>query len=373
MSGFDFSERRIIAVQPALPHYRVDFFDRVAAALGDPFVVYHSPESMGVLTGKASGARWARIIGPILRPIAGVEWQVGALSVHVRRGDIVVVSGGPRCLSNVALLLKAKALRAKTIWWGQYRSSTTRKDRLFLRIWLMKLADAVLFYTDDEVEHYRNGVGRRDRRIISALNNGLDTTFISEALVRYNARERDRTGLFIGRLTDKSCVALLITALAEPALVNFHLHIIGDGPKRGRLQQLARELSVDERITWHAGTIEEASIAAVANRCRMFIYPGSVGLSLLHGMAYGLPAVVHDNRQHHMPEIAAFQDGKNGLAFQEGNPASLALAIAGIVDDEQLLNEMSASSYIMAHKLYNTQVMADRFLACVNSLEDSDA
>ena len=369
MRGRIYQDRRVIAVQPALPQYRIDFFDRVSATLRESFVVYHSPESMGVLTSEGSKERWARAIGPILRPFAGVEWQVGALSVPVRRGDIVVISGGHRCLSNIALLLKAKAVRAKTIWWGQYWSSTSRMWRLLLRLWLMKMADAVLFYTDTETEAYRRTIGCRDKRLISALNNGLDVAPIREAVVAYKARERDRAGLFVGRITDKSNMALLIRALAQPVLAGFHLHILGDGPKKEQMQQLAQELGVAERIVWHAGTIDEARIADVANRCRLFVYPGSVGLSLIHAMAYGLPAVVHDNRQHHMPEIAAFQDGGNGRAFREGSSASLAYTIAELVDNEPLLDQMSSSSFTMAHSRHNTEVMAGRFLACVNTLD----
>ena len=37
---------------------------------------------------------------------------------------------------------------------------------------------------------------------------------------------------------------------------------------------------------------------------RIFVYPGEVGLSLIHAMAYGLPCLVHSDRLKHMPEIS---------------------------------------------------------------------
>ena len=70
-----------------------------------------------------------------MRAIApGLSWQVGALSVPIAPGDIVVVSGGPRCLSNIALLLWARLKGARTIWWGQYWSASSRRWRFALRV-----------------------------------------------------------------------------------------------------------------------------------------------------------------------------------------------------------------------------------------------
>ena len=69
---------------------------------------------------------------------------------------------------------------------------------------------------------------------------------------------------------------------------------------------------------------EEPDIAQIANRCRLFVYPGGVGLSLIHAMAYGLPSIIHDDRWRHMPEIAAFQDGRTGRTFEREDPGSLA-------------------------------------------------
>ena len=64
----------------------------------------------------------------------------------------------------------------------------------------------------------------------------------------------------------------------------------------------------------------EEEISKLYNFCRCFVYPGEVGLSIIHAMSYGLPAIIHNNINHHNPEHAAFTNEVNGLVFDENNP-----------------------------------------------------
>lgn len=358
---------RVLVFQPALPSYRLGFFDRVSSALGSRFTVFYSPAGLGVLTDRGVQPAWSFALGPMLRPAPGVEWQVGALRQPIRRGDTVVASGAPRGLTNLLLLLKARLVGARTLWWGQYWSSTSHPLRFAVRMMLMRLAHAVIFYTDDEVAAYRAGPGRSDRRPLFALNNGIDVEPIAARRAPYRASERGREILFLGRLTEKAEVHLLIQALAQPELADVVLHVLGDGEMRAALEREARELGVDDRIIWHGGSTDEDRIAAVANRCRLFVYPGAVGLSLIHAMAYGLSAVIHDQRRRHMPEVAAFTDGTTGATYSLGDLRSLTLAIASIVSNDSRLEEGSLESVRRIQDTYNAQAMSDRFVAAIRS------
>jgi glycosyltransferase involved in cell wall biosynthesis len=352
---------RVLVFQPALPSYRLGFFDRVSSALGSRFTVFYSPAGLGVLTDRGVQPAWSFALGPMLRPAPGVEWQVGALRQPIRRGDTVVVSGAPRGLTNLLLLLKARLVGARTLWWGQYWSSTSHPLRFAVRMMLMRLAHAVIFYTDDEVAAYRAGPGRSDRRPLFALNNGIDVEPIAARRAPYRASKRGWEILFLGRLTEKAEVHLLIQALAQPELADVVLHVLGDGEMREALEREARALGVDDRIIWHGGSTDEDRIAAVANRCRLFVYPGGVGLSLIHAMAYGLPAVVHDDRRRHMPEIAAFLDGVTGRSFVREDARDLARCLAILLTDAPLLERFSKQGVEVTATRFNTVMMAERF------------
>ncbi|WP_425104868.1 glycosyltransferase [Ancylobacter sp.] len=360
---------RVIIFQPTLPSYRVDLFARVAERLACPTEVWHSSVELGVLTQRQERFAWERRLPAMRALLPGLDWQPGVLTTPVGPGDIVVLSGAPRNVSNMLMLAWARWRGARTVWWGQYWSSTSRTHRFLLRLLLMKLSHAILFYTDDEVDAYRNGLGRGDLRPVDALNNGINVEPILAVRAPYVPGQRPRSLLFIGRLTEKAELGTLLDALARPELADVRLEIIGDGEERSSLEEKAAGLGLEGRIAWHGGMTDERAIAAIANRCRLFVYPGGVGLSLLHAMAYGLPVVVHDERWRHMPEIAAFHRARCGVNFERGNPVVLARAIAQALTVTEVDDGWSVAAARVAEQEFNTQEMASRFCRLLQRLE----
>lgn len=361
--------RNIIVIQPALPAYRIDFFKRLAEYSGDSFHLYYSTAALGILTDKQDREEWSTEIGRIRSLLPGMEWQHGALGVPIHRGDIVVISGAPRCISNLALLVRARWVGAKTVWWGHYWSATSKKHRFLLRLLLMKLAHGLLFYTDEEVATYRNSYGKNDTRPVSALNNGLNIDPIKALRAPYDPAVRGNTLLFIGRLTEKANLALLLRALAQPALATAKLHVIGGGEKEGGYKRLAVQLDIEDRVVWHGGTTNEQDIAHVANQCALFVYPGAVGLSLIHAMAYGLPAIVHNRRSEHMPEISAFKENITGNVFERANANSLAASLGTMLNEKTKLEFFSRSSVARVDSKFSTKTMSERLISIVKIMD----
>jgi glycosyltransferase involved in cell wall biosynthesis len=358
--------RRVTFLQPALPAYRLDFFDRLAAALGAGFRVYAPEVAMEGLG--APGAAW-RVRLPARRPLGmGLHWQPGLSDLPLGRGDILVLGGDPWTLNATALLATARRRGARTIWWGQYRGAESRPWRLRLRLGLMRRADALVFYTDREAALYRAEHGRGDARPVSALNNGVDVEAIRPWRAPFAAPGRERRLLFLGRLTAKARLDLLLRAMAEPALADVRLSVVGAGPERAALDALAAERGVAGRVEFHGASTDEEIIAGIANRCHLFVYPGSVGLGLIHAMAYGLPAIVHGDPGSHMPEIAAFEDGVTGRGFAPGDPADLAGTIAAALADPASLEAFSAAGLARAEGTYNPGTMARRMLDILERL-----
>ena len=302
--------------------------------------------------------------------IPGVlEWQPGIMEIPVTRGDTFIVCGGPRTVSTLTALVKARLRGAKTIWFGHYWSSTSKPWRFYLRMLLMKLVHSVLFYTDGEIAEYRAGFGKNDRRPLSAVNNGINVDPIAAVRAPYLASERPRAMMIIGRLQEKCQLELLLAALADQRLTGVHLHVVGDGPTRGTLEALASSLGVADMVTWHGGTVDEDVISTVANRCRIFVFPGAVGLSLIHAMAYGLPALIADDRWTSGPEITAFTEDETGRSFRPGDRGDLADKIVAMIDDEAALDRWSAESRRRADESFNTARMAERVVELIDRLE----
>lgn len=363
------SEPRVIVVHPVVPRYRIDFFERLADHFGSRLVVYASNRDMSGLTHPGHLPQWARRLRPIRNLLPGLQWQPGAPSVPIRRGDILVISGVPRCLSNLVLLIKARLTGASAIWWGQYWSATSRPWRAALRIAIARLSHGMIFYTDAEKEAFLRSRAGRSWRLVFALNNGIETSEIETFRERFEPGARGRRLLFIGRLTPKARLDLLLHALADQACNDVALDVIGGGERETEARDLASSLGLGDRVTWRGPIINENDIADVANRCALFVYPGAVGLSLIHAFAYGLPAVVHDDRWRHYPEIAALEAGRNGLTFRKSDSQSLARTIDGALRDPDRLSRMSAAAVSTTRATFNAKDMTERFIAAVSAVQ----
>lgn len=360
---------RVFVVQQQLPKYRMPLFDKVSKHFGSRFRVFYSPGTLGSLTEKVS-VEWGDELGAVKTLPGGFEWQRGMATLDIKEDDVVVLWGNPRHVSTLALLLRAKFVGSKVIWWGHYWSSTSRRWRQILRFLPMTLADALLFYTDEEIEIFRqDGYNWNRRKVVAALNNGLDIAPIVPHRSPYVASSRERSLLFIGRLTDKAELGLGLRALALLGQDAPNLHVIGDGKNLRQLQTEAEQLGVKEKVIWHGSIVDEKEISAIANRCQAFLYPGEVGLSLVHAMAYGLPALVHEIRMRHMPEIAAFQNEETGIEFAWSDADSLADTIKTLLSDDDQLERMSGNALNVVDNSFNMDDMAARFIKLVDCLE----
>ena len=55
-----------------------------------------------------------------------------------------------------------------------------------------------------------------------------------------------------------------------------------------------------------------------------FLYPGYIGLSLVHALWYGLSVITHDNLLRHAPEFTVLKDKFNSINIKENNHDDLA-------------------------------------------------
>ena len=110
---------------------------------------------------------------------------------------------------------------------------------------------------------------------------------------------------------------------------DIHVAVFGEGPDRQRLEELARELDLSERI--HLPGWQE-DISSALRPLDLFVLPSineSAGLVLLEAMACELPVVA--TRVGGIPEYVA--EGETGLLVPPGDPGALAEAIASLIVD----------------------------------------
>ena len=169
-------------VQPVLPQYRIPFFRRVQERLdkqGMTLRVYASSrDQLGVESVSADG--FTAELGPAMSCFLGgrILWQ-RQLNVPLHSGDVLVLNGNPRLLSNYPLWVRAKRLGVPVLWWGHGWSAGSHGMAAAIRRQIMRIPDGVILYTEKEREQFL-ALGFSARRTC-ALNNGLDVESVNAA------------------------------------------------------------------------------------------------------------------------------------------------------------------------------------------------
>jgi len=369
---------QIHIIQPAVPLYRKALFEGLKKSFYLKVRVYTASKDFlnvsSVATLDVDYYSTKYDFKTIFNGRFSLFWQSG-LKLDLKKGDKLIINGNPRILSNFKQILLAKYKGVEVIWWGHGWSSTSTKFRARIRIILTHiLADKVLLYTDKEVTNYIES-GFKEKKVFS-LNNGLDTSKINQVklaitddnILKFKKKHKllgFKVAIFVGRLTEKTLAEQLIEVIP---LLNkkIKIVIVGDGDKKDLLNKISHKFNVLDRVIFTGAIFEEKELARWMSAAQFFVYPGAVGLSLLHAFAYGLPAIIHNNNAKHMPEHAAFVEGVNGFLFQENDIKCLAKAINKIalkIENEKL----SKNALETVKKSYNMDDMIFRFIRMLDS------
>ncbi len=165
--------------------------------------------------------------------------------------------------------------------------------------------------------------------------------------------------LVVSRLTRQKGIDVAVEALSflpdDVVLV-----VLGEGPERAALEELARERGVESRVIL-PGRVPD--VAAWLRRASVYVQPArweGFGLAVLEAMVCGLPVVATNVSS--LPELVA--DGETGLLVPPDDPAALARAVERALADPAL----GPAGLERARREFSVQRMADRTVALYESL-----
>ncbi|BCX82256.1 1,2-diacylglycerol 3-alpha-glucosyltransferase [Methylomarinovum caldicuralii] len=363
-------------IQPIVPHYRAPLFEGLSRLHNLDLSIQCAAEWPPGDRSVAMNIADYYPKNPI-KSIPGTPfvWQDNLRLIKVKKpGDVLVVCGDLHFISNWPLIWKAKQLGAGLIWWGHHWSATTNKWLYPVRLLLTRMiADCVLLYTRTGRDLYID-YGFPDNRVFFT-GNTLDLAQIDNALAEVTPcnlqdfkRQHDlgeNVLLFCGVLREKARLDLLLEALAQIKEFNVQLVVIGDGPYKEYYYNLAEDLGLNDSILWVGEIRSEKKLVWWYKSARIFVYPGSIGLSLMHAFAYGLPVLTHNDINNHMPEIEALRVGINGWTYEVGSIQSLTQALKKALAEEDLCSEMGDRAFRMIREEYTMEKMITRFSECI--------
>jgi glycosyltransferase involved in cell wall biosynthesis len=240
------------------------------------------------------------------------------------------------------------------------------------RMRLLELAAVLgtrLVAVSEDAERYYRKQGHFPKRRLTSIPNGVD---LQAYAPRSGAALREALGIAAdtrvvstaGRLVEVKRLDLLIRAFATaPAAESATLVIAGDGPLRGDLEALVRQLGLEARVLLLGLRDDVADILAMSDLFCLSSDSEGMSRTLLEAMAIGLPAVVTDvggNR-----ELVA--DTVSGSLVPPGDPAAFAAALDRLLASAPLREQMGRAARERADG-FSLDRMTQRYLLLYEEL-----
>jgi len=136
-----------------------------------------------------------------------------------------------------------------------------------------------------------------------------------------------------------------------------HLVMVGDGPDRGPAERLARELGVEENVTFMGKRSHVERLLPLAHVLLLPSEMESFGLAALEGMACGVPPVA--NHVGGLPEVVS--NGEDGFLENVGDITAQAARVVELLTDSTLYERMSRAARRKAETQYCASLIIPQY------------
>lgn len=165
--------------------------------------------------------------------------------------------------------------------------------------------------------------------------------FSTAMTARHGKAIDKREIVFVGRLVERKGVKYLIESFSQVSRsIPHRLIIVGDGPERSHLEEMATRLGIKDRVEF-TGKISDDRLSQYYKTCSFLVLPAvydkkgdteGLGVVLLEAMSYAKPVIASG--------VGGITDivinGDNGLLVPPADPDALAQAIRKMARDGHL-------------------------------------
>ncbi len=174
--------------------------------------------------------------------------------------------------------------------------------------------------------------------------------------------------LCVGRLVPEKGHVVLLTAVSQLVRDGHDVEavIVGSGPLRPRLQALASELEIEDRVVFRGalGQQELRHCYATASLCCSSSFAEGVPVVLMEAMACGLPVVA--TAIAGVPEL--IEDGASGLLVVPGRSEELSRAISTLLRNPALGARLAAAGRQRVRRDFDVDRCATELVRLFGSL-----
>jgi glycosyltransferase involved in cell wall biosynthesis len=165
--------------------------------------------------------------------------------------------------------------------------------------------------------------------------------------------------VFVARFQAQKDHATLLRALA--AVADAHLLLVGDGPLRPQLEQIAQSLGIRHRVTFLGWRPDVASVLKASDIYVHSTNSDGFGIAACEAMAAGLPVVASD-----VPGLAQVVEGA-GILFPVGDDKALAQSLNALIRSPEKRREMKLASVQRARQ-FSIEKTVDEYIRMYESV-----
>ncbi|MEM1399554.1 MAG: glycosyltransferase [Pseudomonadota bacterium] len=299
-------------------------------------------------------------------------------AVADRDADAVIIIGNPNIRATWLMALAARVRGKKCFFWahGWLRPEPFPKN--LLRNLYFRLSNGVMVYGERARELAQRSGFPPDK--VYVIYNSLDfeTSLAAHnkatAITREAAREEfdlpldARVLVCIARIIPECRLDLLIEATHQLSKdgQRYVVLLVGDGPERPSLEDMAKRMGIDARFT--GAIYDEETVARIYRASDVTVSPGKVGLTAIQSLTNGVPVITHGDFDNQMPEVEAVEPGQSGAFFERDSAASLAEAIDGWFAQDRDADQVRADCQRAILEKFNPQAQVTLIDAAVNKV-----
>lgn len=264
--------------------------------------------------------------------------------------DCYLIVGAPMCLSIWLLCCFLKLFRPQKkiyFWTHGWYGKESRIERIIKKTFL-RLADGLFLY-GNYAKTLLLKEGFKDDKlhvIHNSLSYDIQHSYRQQIKITDVYKKHFKNSypvlLFIGRLTPVKKLDVLVDVLSmlQKRGKMYNVVFVGDGSEKGTLEEKVTKLNLREQVWFYGPCYNESTNAELIYNADLCVAPGNIGLTAIHVLMYGCPAMTHNDFPYQMPEFEAIVPYETGNFFERDNLESM----ASIIDDWFMQHDKSRES-----------------------------
>lgn len=282
-------------------------------------------------------------IGPFL-------FQKGVLGLLRREFSHYIILANPRSISAWLFLLLSRLFPQKRvfIWTHGWYGKENWVEVIVKKI-MFHLANGGLFLYGYYAKQLMIQKGFNPDKLYVVHNSldydsliGVRDKVLADDVYSNHFKNSYQNIIFIGRLTPVKKLDLLLDAIriCHDNGHYYNLTFIGSGSELDSLLGKTDVLGLVSNVWFYGPSYDDAILGKLIYNADLCVAPGNIGLTAIHSLCFGTPAITHNDFKWQMPEFEAIHPGITGAFFERDDSISLANSIVRWFEENGMKREI---------------------------------